>query len=203
MSPNPIPSSPGTGGSLPASLTAPNYVLRRAGPASRPNWKRSLCASPERTPAGDTTASSEPWPISATPFPIRPWETSFADTGSSRHPSGCAYRKSHLWPEAVGAQRCKSDVRTHASPQNNREAREVHIDLANKGALVPVGDHESALLSWGYKVRSRLPSSCCAALVAVVKVANLHYGNYGAAFQRVDGPRFRRSLANDRCVLDS
>src|SRR5436309_3992311 len=31
VSPNPIPSSPGTGGSLPANLTAPNYVLRRAG----------------------------------------------------------------------------------------------------------------------------------------------------------------------------
>src|SRR3954453_4875894 len=29
VSPNPLPSSPGTGGSLPASLTAPNYVLRR------------------------------------------------------------------------------------------------------------------------------------------------------------------------------
>ena len=25
---------------LPANLTAPNYGLRRAGPASRPNWKR-------------------------------------------------------------------------------------------------------------------------------------------------------------------
>src|SRR5213079_1930729 len=36
----------------------------------------------------DTTASSEPWPISATPFPIRQWATSFADTGSRRHPSG-------------------------------------------------------------------------------------------------------------------
>src|SRR5438270_235569 len=85
---NPIPSSPGTGASLPANLTAPNYVLRRAGPASRPNWKRSLSASPERTPAGDTTALSEPCPISATPFPIKRWAISCADTGSSRHPSG-------------------------------------------------------------------------------------------------------------------
>ena len=51
MSPNPIPSSPGTGGSLPASSIAPDYILRRAGLASSPNWKRSLCASPERTPA--------------------------------------------------------------------------------------------------------------------------------------------------------
>src|SRR6476469_630082 len=33
-----------------------------------------------------TTASSELWPISVTPFPIRRWVTSFADTGSSRHP---------------------------------------------------------------------------------------------------------------------
>jgi len=41
----------------------------------------------ENSPAGDMTASSEPWPISATPFPIRRWATSFADTESSRHPS--------------------------------------------------------------------------------------------------------------------
>jgi hypothetical protein len=47
-----------------------------------------LSASPERTPAGDTTASSEPWPISARTSQTRRWETSFADTGSSRHPSG-------------------------------------------------------------------------------------------------------------------
>ena len=80
--------SPGTGGSLPANLTAPNYVHRRAGPASRPNWKRSLCASPERTQVGDTTASSERWPISATSFPIRRWATSCADTESCRHLSG-------------------------------------------------------------------------------------------------------------------
>ena len=57
----------------------------RAGPASRPNWKRSLSVAPEKTPAGGTTASSEPWPISATSFPIRPWATYFADTNSSRH----------------------------------------------------------------------------------------------------------------------
>src|ERR1035437_1988879 len=88
VAPNPTPSSPGTGGSLPANLTAPNYALRPAGPASRPNWKRSLCASPERTPAGDTTASPGPWPISATLFPIRRWARSFAATGSSRHPNG-------------------------------------------------------------------------------------------------------------------
>jgi hypothetical protein len=32
VSPNPIPSLPGTGGSLPANLTAPNYVLRPGRP---------------------------------------------------------------------------------------------------------------------------------------------------------------------------
>src|SRR5262245_11750217 len=47
----PIPSSPGTGGSLRANLTDPNFVLRPAGPASRLNLRRSLSASPERTPA--------------------------------------------------------------------------------------------------------------------------------------------------------
>src|SRR4030095_11304730 len=47
VSPNQRPSSPGTGDSLPANLTAPNYVLHQGGTASHPNWKRSLCASPE------------------------------------------------------------------------------------------------------------------------------------------------------------
>src|ERR1035437_2572546 len=45
VAPNPIPSSPGTGGSLPANLTAPNYALRPAGPASRPNWKHGTAAA--------------------------------------------------------------------------------------------------------------------------------------------------------------
>ena len=40
VSPNRIPSSPGTGGSLPGNLTALKFVLRLAGPASRPTWKR-------------------------------------------------------------------------------------------------------------------------------------------------------------------
>jgi len=67
VSPNRIPSSPGTAGSLPANLMAPSYVAR---PASRSNGKRSLSVTPERTPAGGTTALSEPWPISGTWFPI-------------------------------------------------------------------------------------------------------------------------------------
>src|SRR4029077_14712917 len=105
VSPNPIPSSPGTGGSLPANLTAQNYVLRRGGPASRPNWKRSLSASPERPPAGYTTASSEPWPILAAPFPIRRWATSFADTGSSRHPSGARIPPGRISSPVTGVAR--------------------------------------------------------------------------------------------------
>ena len=40
-----IPSSPGTGRSLPANLTALNYVLRRAGPRITPDWKRPLSTS--------------------------------------------------------------------------------------------------------------------------------------------------------------
>jgi hypothetical protein len=72
-------------------------------PPSHPKWKRSLCASPERTPAGDTTASSEPWQISATLFPIKRWETSSGDTGSSRHPSGARTQPGRIssaltWP---------------------------------------------------------------------------------------------------------
>src|SRR6266481_3600886 len=44
----------------------------------------------------DTTVSSEPWPISATPSPIRRWATSFVDTGSSRHPSGVRIRPGRI-----------------------------------------------------------------------------------------------------------
>src|ERR1017187_9738791 len=85
VSPSQRPSSLGIGVSLPANSTAPNSVLHRAVPASRPRSRRSWSASQERTAAGDTTASSELWPISATPFPIRRWATSFAGTGSNRH----------------------------------------------------------------------------------------------------------------------
>src|SRR5262245_5491405 len=85
--PSPIPSSLGTGGSLHANSTAPSCVLHPAGPASHSTSKRSLSASPGRTPVGDTTVLSEPWPISATRCPIRRWATSFDDTESSRHPS--------------------------------------------------------------------------------------------------------------------
>src|SRR6266536_5971877 len=42
-----------------ANSTAPNSVLHPADPASRPQSRRSLFALPERTPAGDMTASSE------------------------------------------------------------------------------------------------------------------------------------------------
>jgi putative transposase len=68
-----------------ANSTAPNSVLHPAAHASRPKWRRSLSASPEKTPAGDTTGSSVLWPISATLFPIRRWATSFAATESNRH----------------------------------------------------------------------------------------------------------------------
>src|SRR5713226_6167368 len=71
VSPNPIPSSLGTAGSLPANSTAPNTAPHRADPRPRPKSKRLLSALPERTPAGDTTTFPARWPISATPFPIR------------------------------------------------------------------------------------------------------------------------------------
>src|SRR5580700_4917046 len=72
----------------PTSSTAPNAALLQAGPPSRPKWRRLLSASPDRTPVGDTTASSERWPISVIPSPIRRWATSCVDTGSLRRPSG-------------------------------------------------------------------------------------------------------------------
>ena len=56
--------SPDTGGSLPWKIDGSRLRTSPGRPASRPNWKRSLCASPESTPVGDMTASSVPWPIS-------------------------------------------------------------------------------------------------------------------------------------------
>jgi len=91
VSPSPIPSSPGTAGSLPANLTAPNSVLHPDGPARRPN-RNSLCASPWRTRAEDTTAWSELWPISATWFPSDREQPSSAirdPAGAQSEPAYC------------------------------------------------------------------------------------------------------------------
>src|SRR5712671_6841349 len=94
------------------------HRVSSAGPRPYPKSKRSLSALPERTPAGDTTALSERWPISATPFQIRRWATSFADTGSHRRPSGARIPPGRIsspptwrfWPVPTSSPRkCSAD----------------------------------------------------------------------------------------------
>jgi hypothetical protein len=82
--PNAPPSPRSASDSAPANSTAPSSALHPAAPASRPKSRRSSSALSERILAGVTTASSEPCPILATLFPIGPWVTSFAGTGSLR-----------------------------------------------------------------------------------------------------------------------
>ena len=62
---------------------------------------------------------------------------------------------------------------------------------ANKRSLVPSGSENQRIFPW---IRRALPSSGCASLVAVVKTANLRYGNHGSQFRRLHRPRFRRVL---------
>ena len=60
----------------------------RTSPGRPPKVEALLVRFARENSGWDTTVSSEPWPISATLFPIRRWATSFGDTGSSQHPSG-------------------------------------------------------------------------------------------------------------------
>lgn len=59
-------------------------------------------------------------------------------------PRYCAYRKLHLWAEAVAHKACKSSVRTHASPRNNREAREIRTAIGEQEGILPSGQRGSA-----------------------------------------------------------
>jgi hypothetical protein len=61
----------------------------------------------------------------------------------------CAYRESHLWTEAVAHKAANQNVRTHASPRNNREAREIRSAIGEQEEHFAVGQRESAQLSWG------------------------------------------------------
>ena len=67
------------------------------------------------------------------------------------------------------------------------------LRLANKGSLVLSGSENRHTCFWIGIARGLLRSGC-APLVAVVKTANLRYGNDGSEFRRVHGPRFRRVL---------
>ena len=54
--------------------------------------------------------------------------------------SYCAYRKSHLWAEAVAHKAANQNVRTHTSPRNNREAREIGDSHARR-KIILVANH--------------------------------------------------------------
>src|SRR5258708_22939427 len=84
---------------------------------------------------------------------------------------------------------CKSDVRAIFSG-NNREAREVHLRIANKGVLSCRKARIGTPVP-GLELRRGLLRSGCASLVAVMKSSNLRYGNHGSEFQRLHVPRFR------------
>ena len=59
---------------------------------------------------GDTTPSSELWPISATEFPIKRWATSCAATGSSRHRG---HGNDELGRTFSLVTRCNEDCQSH------------------------------------------------------------------------------------------
>jgi hypothetical protein len=63
--------------------------------------------------------------------------------------SYCAYRKSHLWAEAVAHKAANQNVRTHTSPRNNREAQEIRTAIAEQEEHFAIGQRESAQLSLG------------------------------------------------------
>jgi hypothetical protein len=77
---------------------------------------------------------------------------------------------------------CKSDVRALFSG-NNREAREVTLRFADKGVL-SCREARVGTLVPGLELPRGLLRSGCASFVAVMKSANLRYGNDGSAFQR-------------------
>jgi hypothetical protein len=76
-------------------------------------------------------------------------------------------------------------------PGSNGEALEIHAAIGEQRESCSVGQRESAHLSLD---TAALPSPGCASLVAVVKTANLRYGNHGSQFRRLHRPRFRPVL---------
>src|SRR5215475_12090637 len=90
--PNQTPSSPGTGGSLPASSMVPNAVRILADPVFQPWWSNWWFVLPARIRVGGTTALSARWPTWVIIFRIRPWATFCAATTSHQLPSGVRRR---------------------------------------------------------------------------------------------------------------
>jgi hypothetical protein len=87
----------------------------------------------------------------------------------------------------------KSDLRASFSG-NKREAREVQAAICEPSSLVESGRLEWENLSRDWNCGEDLLRSGSASLVAVVKSANLRYGNHGSECRRVHRPWFR-------CVL--
>ena len=73
-------------------------------------------------------------------------------------------------------------------------AREIHGKFGNQKDVVSSCRANRIGADPKVGIGRRLARLGCASLVAVVKPANLRYGNDGAAFWRVNGPRCRRVL---------
>ena len=102
----------------------------------------------------------------------------------------CAYRKSHLRPETAEYNVCKSKFRPRLG-RTNGGVRKIHTVC---------GEQENSCLSAARigtalrLVERRRDCYVQAALVAVMKTANLRDRNDGSDFQRVHGTRFWRVL---------
>ena len=104
----------------------------------------------------------------------------------------CAYRKSRPWLNR-SAPNAANRMFNHALP-GSIVTHEKSPLIGEQNEHCPFGQREIGTVVLGIGISSRLPRSRCASLVAVVKPANLRYGNYGADFRRVHGPQFRRFL---------
>ena len=109
--------------------------------------------------------------------------------------TGCAYSKSHRWPESASADGCESYVRARFSWSIERPAKLRRRLAIEKRVLSGL---ESAHLSRDRNcVEDRLASGC-APLVAVVKTAHLRNGNDRRQGRTPGvGSRFRGSLASE------
>ena len=98
----------------------------------------------------------------------------------------CAYRKSDLQPEA--------GTQSYDQMKQMDRAREIHGKFGNQKDVVSSCRANRIGADPKVGIGRGLARLGCASLVAVVKPANLRYGNDGAAFWRVNGPRCRRVL---------
>src|SRR5260370_31203635 len=90
------------------------------------------------------------------------------------------------WPAHIC---CKSDVRL-SSPATIEKHEKSTLRIANK-VVLSCREARIGTPVPGLELPRGLLRSGCASLVAVMKSANLRYGNDGSEFQRLHGPRFR------------